>query len=186
MGRGRAAEDVTSAAAPPAPATQIGHRWGTARLCPRKRCRPQASRKRFHRERYAHVIDVLHIDDNLGDLDLFRSAFEDASPLVHYVGEIDPIAAMTHLGLRAADRLPLPRLIVVDINMPRARGQDVLAFLRLHPTLRHIPAVVLTTSTRAREVQECKDLGAREVFLKPNTYDTMVAVGRAILSHATP
>lgn len=94
------------------------------------------------------AINVFHIEDNRGDLDLFRSAFEDCCPCVHYLGETDPVAAMTNLEQRASERLPLSAIILLDLNMPKARGQDVLAFLRLDPDLRHLPVVVVTTSVR--------------------------------------
>lgn len=129
------------------------------------------------------VIEVLHIDDNRGDLDLTRAAFHDCSPEVRYRGFEDPREAMAYLTEHAAIGTPPPSLVVLDLNMPRVRGQEVLAFIRRHAALRHLPVVILTTSARLSELDECRRLGAVEVFTKPPTYDGLLDLVMAMLRH---
>lgn len=122
------------------------------------------------------VAEVLHIDDNRGDLDLTRAAFQDCCPELRYRGIEDPREAMAYLAERAASGAPPPSLVVLDLNMPRVHGQEVLAFIRRHAALRHLPVVVLTTSTRPGEVDECRRLGASAIFTKPASFDGLVEI----------
>ena len=79
-----------------------------------------------------------------------------------------------------AKRAPL---VVLDLNMPRARGQEVLAFMAGNPVLRHMPVVVLTTSTRPGEIAECLRLGAVAVVTKPDSYDELIAQVERMLKY---
>lgn len=129
------------------------------------------------------MIEILHIDDNHGDLDLTRNAFADCCPKISYRGMADPRQAMDYLASSARTGTPPPSLVVLDLNMPRARGQEVLAFMAGNPVLRHMPVVVLTTSTRPGEIAECLRLGAVAVVTKPDSYDELIAQVERMLKY---
>ena len=120
------------------------------------------------------VVEVLHVDDNRGDLDLTEAAFHDCCPAIRYRGIEDPREAMAYLAEHAASGAPPPSLVVLDLNMPRVRGQEVLEFIRRHAALRSLPVVVLTTSTRPSEMEECRRLGAAAIYTKPPSFDGLV------------
>lgn len=129
------------------------------------------------------VVEVLHIDDNRGDLELTRSAFKDCCPDVHYRGLADPLEGLNYLGQCGVRGAPPPSLVVLDLNMPRVRGVDVLAFIRNHAVLSDLPVVVLTTSTRTSEIEECRRMGATAVLTKPSSYDELVDLVRGMIRH---
>ena len=129
------------------------------------------------------LVEVLHIDDNQGDLELTRAAFTDCCPGVHYRGVSDPVEGLIYLAECARKGVPPPALVVLDLNMPRVRGVEVLAFIRRHPTLDRLPVVVLTTSTRTVEVDECHRMGAVAVLTKPSTYEDLVEIVRRVVCH---
>lgn len=109
---------------------------------------------------------ILIIDDNSGDIELIRIAFE--------MAEIEAFLDTCHDGLDAIRCLELamqtgnlPALILLDLNMPRVNGFEVLIFMRDHLLLQQVPVVVMTTSSRVEDRQRCLTLGAREMFTKP-------------------
>lgn len=109
---------------------------------------------------------VLIVDDNPGDIELIRIAFEmagiDASLDTCHDG-VDAIRCL-ELGMQTGN---LPALLLLDLNMPRVNGFEVLTFMRDHLLLQQVPVVVMTTSSRAEDRQRCLTLGAREMFTKP-------------------
>lgn len=112
------------------------------------------------------VPHILIIDDNSGDIELIRIAFEMAG--------IEAFLDTCHDGLDAIRCLELamqtgnlPALILLDLNMPRVNGFEVLIFMRDHLLLQQVPVVVMTTSSRVEDRQRCLTLGAREMFTKP-------------------
>lgn len=132
------------------------------------------------------ALDIFHLDDNPGDLALFEAALAEHTRPVSYHGERDPVAGMADLSRRALSVQTRPSLLVLDLNMPRVRGTDVLEFLRRNPDLSGIPVVMLTTSTQIHEAEQCRRLGARAVFIKPISYEVLVELMHEILSHAAP
>ena len=130
------------------------------------------------------TLQLLHIDDSPSCLELFQCALEECCPCAGYQGATDPVAALAELGRLAANGLPLPDVIVLDINMPAMRGQDVLAVLSHHPVLKLVPVAMLTCTAQASEIAECRALGAREVYCKPLRFSEMTGIVRAILERA--
>lgn len=73
-----------------------------------------------------------------------------------------------------------PALVLLDLNIPRVTGREVLRRIRSSAALRHLPVVVLTTSSDPDEVRECYELGANSFVTKPNTYEGLVEALRAL------
>lgn len=79
-------------------------------------------------------------------------------------------------------RSPRPRLVLVDLNMPRVDGHEALRRIRAEPAFRVLPVVVLTTSRADADIARGYELGANTVITKPASFDGMVELMRA-LSH---
>lgn len=79
-------------------------------------------------------------------------------------------------GCHASETLPIdaPILLLLDINMPRLNGADVLRILKNDPQTSHIPVIMLTTTDDPREVERCYQLGCSVYITKPVRYDAFV------------
>ena len=78
---------------------------------------------------------------------------------------------------------PRPSLILLDLNMPKINGTEVLERLREEPALRSIPVVVLTTSDEERDIAASYALGANAYLVKPSAFDDMVSVAQIVKAH---
>ena len=78
---------------------------------------------------------------------------------------------------------PRPSLILLDLNMPKVNGTEVLARLRDEPELCRIPVVVFTTSDEERDIATSYALGANAYMVKPSAFDDMVSVARVVKAH---
>ena len=78
---------------------------------------------------------------------------------------------------------PRPSLILLDLNMPKVNGTEVLERLREEPALRSIPVVVLTTSDEERDIAASYALGANAYLVKPSAFDDMVSVAQIVKAH---
>jgi CheY-like chemotaxis protein len=126
-------------------------------------------------------VDILLVEDNPADILLAREALHEAAlpSTVHVVEDgVSALAFLHRQGAFAA--APRPALIVLDLNLPRKSGREVLAELKLDPALRDIPVVVLTTSSAEEDVRRCYHLHANCYIVKPHDYlaflDAMAAL----------
>ena len=126
-------------------------------------------------------IDVLLVEDDAGDVLLIREAFEHNK--VHDTLEVVPdgveaIAYLRREGEYANARRP--DLILLDLNLPRKDGREVLAEIKQDPELLAIPVVVLTTSRAEEDVLRSYDLHANAYVTKPVDFDRFIEVVRQI------
>jgi CheY-like chemotaxis protein len=126
-------------------------------------------------------IDVLLVEDDAGDVLLIREAFEHNK--VHNNLEVvsDGVEAIAYLRREGehADA-PRPDLVLLDLNLPRKDGREVLAEVKEDPDLRRIPVVVLTTSKAEEDVLRSYDLHANAYVTKPVDFDRFIEVVRQI------
>ncbi len=126
-------------------------------------------------------IDVLLVEDDPGDVLMTREAFEDykVRNQLHVVN--DGVEAMAFLRREGeyADA-PVPDLVLLDLNMPRKDGREVLAEVKEDLALRLIPIVVLTTSAAERDLVKSYDLHANAYVVKPLDLDRFTEVVQAI------
>lgn len=80
----------------------------------------------------------------------------------------------------APDAAPRPGLILLDLNMPRKDGREVLREIRAHPDLRQIPVIAFTTSKAETDVSALYDLGANSFICKPVAFDSLVNVMKTL------
>jgi two-component system, chemotaxis family, response regulator Rcp1 len=117
----------------------------------------------------AHAsMQVLLVEGSPGDVRLTREAFRDANPdtRLHTAADgTEAMAFLQHEGVHA-DALR-PDLILLDLNMPKKDGREVLAEIKRDESLKLIPTVILTTSEAEADVVKCFELQANSYLLKP-------------------
>ena len=123
-----------------------------------------------------NVISVLLVEDDPGDVVLIREAFEDnkVHNTLHVVSDgVEAMAFLRNEGEHAA--APRPDLVLLDLNLPRMDGREVLAEVKADPDLRTIPVVVLTTSEAEEDVLRSYDLHANAYVTKPFSTKDLIA-----------
>lgn len=126
-------------------------------------------------------IEILLVEDDPGDVLMTQEAFaEHENPVnVSVVG--DGAAALDFLRKQGEwTEAPVPDLVLLDLNLPRMDGMEVLAVVKNDPMLRHIPIVVLTTSDAQEDVVGSYSLHANAYVTKPVDFDKFQAVVRQI------
>lgn len=119
----------------------------------------------------ANEIVVLLVEDNLADQKLFLKAFERGNSKAriqivndgHYA--IEYLTGQGEFGDRS--KYPFPDLVLLDINLPRKSGKQVLKEMRNTPKLKRLPAIMFTTSVQDQDVLESYELGANAYMQKP-------------------
>jgi CheY-like chemotaxis protein len=117
-------------------------------------------------------VEILLVEDNPGDVKLTRNALEQGSleNNLHVVN--DGVEAMEFLrSVPPYTDTPQPDLVLLDLNMPRKDGQDVLEEMKADDDLGRIPVVVLTSSESEEDVIKSYDLNANAYLTKPVDYD---------------
>jgi CheY-like chemotaxis protein len=127
------------------------------------------------------VVDVLLVEDDDGDVLMTREAFEHHKirNTLHVVQDGEEALQFLHREGPYADA-PRPGLILLDLNLPRRDGREVLAELKADPELRVIPVVVLTTSEAEEDILRSYALHANAYVSKPVDFDRFIDVIRQI------
>jgi chemotaxis family two-component system response regulator Rcp1 len=129
----------------------------------------------------AAAINVLLVEDSPGDVRLTREAFKDAKMLIKLHVACDGAQAMAflkHEGEYAA--VPRPDLILLDLNLPKKDGREVLNEIKESPTLKSIPVVILTTSASQSDILQSYQLHANCYITKPVDLDGFLKVVKSI------
>lgn len=126
-------------------------------------------------------LDVLLVEDDEDDVRLTREALRDSKVIVSMTVASDGEQALQRLRREGpfADA-PRPDLILLDLNLPRLSGREVIAELKKDPELKLIPVVVLTTSEADSDIVKCYDLGANCYITKPVNFDQFRRIVKAI------
>jgi two-component system, chemotaxis family, response regulator Rcp1 len=126
-------------------------------------------------------IEVLLVEDSPGDVRLTQEAFRDANKAIHLHVASDGVEAMAFLkreGVYA--RAPRPELILLDLNLPKMDGREVLALIKEDPNLKTIPTVILTTSEAEADIVKSYQLQANCYLSKPVQLDAFEALVKSI------
>jgi CheY-like chemotaxis protein len=129
----------------------------------------------------SNVIDVLLVEDDDGDVLMTREAFEHYKirNRLHVVGDGEQALEFLRKTGRYADA-PRPGLILLDVNLPRRSGLEVLAELKQDPDLLVIPVVMLTTSRAEEDILRSYSLHANAFVSKPVDFEQFVEAIRQI------
>jgi CheY-like chemotaxis protein len=122
--------------------------------------------------------EILLVEDNPDDVELTRIAFDEAKVANRLVVVRDGAEALDYLFARGmhAGRDPddLPSIVLLDLNLPRVDGREVLQAIRENPRTRSLPVVVLTTSTEPFDLESAYALGVNIYIQKPVDFERFV------------
>jgi CheY-like chemotaxis protein len=128
-----------------------------------------------------NLIDILLVEDNPGDVRLTVEALKEAKLKNTLYVARDGEEALDFLYRQPPyESAPRPGLILLDLNLPKIDGREVLQQLKADPSLRRIPVVVLTTSTNEDDVSRVYDLNANSYVAKPVDLDRFLYVIQSI------
>jgi CheY-like chemotaxis protein len=126
-------------------------------------------------------IEILLVEDNPGDARLTQEALKEGKVRNNLHMARDGVEAMAFLRREGAyDDKPRPDLVLLDLNLPRKDGREVLAEMKADPELRLIPVVVLTTSEAEQDVLRTYELCANCYITKPVDLEKFITIVRGI------
>jgi two-component system, chemotaxis family, response regulator Rcp1 len=129
----------------------------------------------------AAPIEVLLVEDSSGDVRLTREAFKDAKVHINLHVASDGTEAMCFLKHEGKHvNAPRPDLILLDLNLPKKDGREVLEEIKVSPTLGSIPVVILTTSASDADILRSYKLHANCYITKPVDLDGFLTVVKSI------
>jgi two-component system, chemotaxis family, response regulator Rcp1 len=126
-------------------------------------------------------VIVLLVEDSPGDVRLTQEAFREANKAIHLHVAADGVEAMAFLRHEGAHaRAPRPDLILLDLNLPKMDGREVLAHIKADADLKTIPTVILTTSDAEVDIVKSYELQANCYLTKPVQLDAFEALVKSI------
>jgi chemotaxis family two-component system response regulator Rcp1 len=126
-------------------------------------------------------IEVLLVEDSPGDVRLTQEAFREANRSVHLHVAADGVEAMAFLRHEGTHvQAPRPDLILLDLNLPKMDGREVLALIKKDESLKTIPTIVLTTSEAEADIARSYQLQANCYLSKPVQLDAFEALVKSI------
>lgn len=126
-------------------------------------------------------IEILLVEDNPGDVELTTLAFEESQLQVHLNVVEDGVAALDFLHRHSVyAKAPNPDLVLLDLNLPRKSGHEVLAEIKADKNLRRIPVVILTTSLAEEDILRAYNLYANCYIKKPVGFSQFMEVIKSI------
>ena len=129
-------------------------------------------------------ITILVADDDPDDRLMMEEALEESllANDLHFVEDGEEL--MDYLYHRGEyenyDNSPRPKLLLLDLNMPKKDGREALKEIKADPKLRQIPIVVLTTSKAEEDIYRSYDLGVNSFVSKPVTFDSLVELMKSL------
>lgn len=127
------------------------------------------------------IVHILMVEDNPGDVRLAREALDGAKVRNQISVVQDGVEAMAFLRKEGKyANAPHPDLILLDLNLPKKDGREVLAEIKADDNLRHIPVVILTSSQAEQDILKAYDLHANAYISKPVELEEFLQVVRSI------
>jgi two-component system, response regulator len=126
-------------------------------------------------------MKILVAEDDADDRFLIQTAFEEKgySDKLEFVE--NGIELLSYLS--DSSKEAMPRIILLDLNMPKKDGREVLLELKQHRLFKRIPIVVFTTTKNEKEIARCYDLGANTYIVKPTTFEELLFIVEQIHSY---
>lgn len=125
--------------------------------------------------------EILLVEDNPGDIRLIQEAFQESGFSSNLNVTRDGEQALAFLRQEGTyQNSPRPAFVILDLNLPRKNGREVLAEIKMDRKLRQIPVVILSTSTSMEDVRYAYDLHANCYVPKPLDIEHLVEFGRSL------
>jgi CheY-like chemotaxis protein len=132
-------------------------------------------------KRQSRRVEVLLVEDNPGDVRLTQEALKDGRVMVNLTVAADGVEAMDILKRRGVHASKSrPDLILLDLNLPRKNGREVLEEIKADNDLKRIPVIVMTTSKAEQDIHKVYNLNANCYITKPVDLDEFLNVVRSI------
>jgi CheY-like chemotaxis protein len=130
-------------------------------------------------------IFILIAEDDADDRFLLQAAFEENGFKDHLHFVENGVEALDYLQqlCNTGNEPALPRFMLLDLNMPKKDGREVLRELKQHPELRKIPVVIFSTTNNEQEMRRCYELGANSYITKPNSFESLLKTVAALRSY---
>jgi chemotaxis family two-component system response regulator Rcp1 len=125
-------------------------------------------------------FQILLVEDSLSDIRLIREALKETPVIVGITVAHDGVEATEYLRKAEAELVLRPDLVLLDLNLPRKNGLEVLAEVKASPTLKEIPVLIMTSSRADRDIKEAYRLNANCYIAKPSELADFVHVLRGI------
>jgi CheY-like chemotaxis protein len=126
-------------------------------------------------------MEVLLVEDSPGDVRLTLEALRDANRAIHMHVACDGVEAMAFLRRQGSHaKAPRPDLVLLDLNLPRMDGREVLAHIKADPDLKTIPIIILTTSVAEVDIVKSYQLQANCYLSKPVQLDAFETLVKSI------
>jgi len=123
------------------------------------------------------IYDILLVEDNLGDILLTQEAFKRSKISVDIHSVIDGELAISYLNKEGEySNVPKPDLVLLDLNLPKKNGKEVLAYIKNDAILKTIPVIILSTSTSSSDVKTVYELAANSYVSKPVDFNAFINV----------
>jgi two-component system response regulator len=130
--------------------------------------------------RSTESVEILLVEDNPRDVELTMRAFEKArltNPIHVAQDGVEALDFLFATGRHAGRKhAPLPEVILLDLNLPKKNGLEVLRQIKADQRTQNIPVVILTVSKRDRDINECRRLGAETYIVKPVDFQSFSEV----------
>src|SRR4051812_33487191 len=112
-------------------------------------------------------LDILLIEDDIDDVDLLKEALNDNQ--IHYEMKVIMEGDKVYHYLARIEKLP--EIIVMDLNLPKTSGKEILLELKSTNTFKKIPIIFLTTSSSKKDIEYCTSFGISKFITKPATIE---------------
>jgi len=129
--------------------------------------------------RSTEKLFILIAEDDADDRFLFKTAFEEKGyqDRIEFVENgIELWKFLEDISVKSPKEKTYPSFILLDLNMPKKDGREVLREIKQHAEFRKIPVVVFTTTNSENEVKRCYELGANTYVVKPVSFDSLLKV----------
>jgi CheY-like chemotaxis protein len=122
---------------------------------------------------------ILIAEDDEDDRFLLQTAFQEKKYLekIDFVHNgVELITYLESIQVNQQHSSAYPTFVLLDLNMPKKDGREVLHFMKQHPVYKRIPVIIFTTTKNENEVRYCYDLGANTYIVKPTSFDGLLKV----------
>jgi CheY-like chemotaxis protein len=134
--------------------------------------------------RSKNTVPILIADDDIEDCEMIQEALIESRLLneTRFVHDGEQLMSLLHESYKNSQegKYLLPGIILLDLNMPKMDGREVLKELKKYPHLQHIPIIVLTTSQAEEDIVRSYNLGANSFITKPIEFQKLVDVMRNV------
>jgi len=130
-------------------------------------------------------IFILIAEDDADDRFLLQAAFDENAfkDKLHFVDNGVEVMEYLQSLIDTGKSENLPKFMLLDLNMPKKDGREVLKELKQHPELKKIPVIIFSTTNNEQEMRRCYELGANSYITKPNSFENLLKTVAALRSY---